>query len=230
MSRLLLRQKAIDLRKLGKTYSEIRTELNPIPKSTLSEWLKNYPLTKSQLDLLEKHRKTNKFLSIEKTRITKKEKYESRLLNTYQLEKKLLIPQIDSHLAIAGLFLYWGEGSKSLRGALSLNNTDPNVLKFTLYWLTKGLNVSKEKIKVYLHLYSDMDIPEEMNYWSTQLNIPLSQFSKPYIKKSERINLSHKGFGHGTCGLMVCDTLLREKITMGIKSIADYYAEKIKSL
>lgn len=53
MARIIDRQKAIELRKQGKTYSEIRNELK-VSKSTLSEWISKFPLTSEQMNLLKK--------------------------------------------------------------------------------------------------------------------------------------------------------------------------------
>ena len=80
---------------------------------------------------------------------------------------------------------------------------------------------------MYLHLYSDMDIEIEKDFWSKELNIPLSQFTNPYIKKSTRKGVFHKGFGHGTCALYVFDARLKERIELGIKAIADHYYGKV---
>ena len=226
MSRIKDRQKAIYLRKQGKTYSEIRGELK-ISKSTLSDWLSKLPLNSEQINNLEKSRKNNKFLGIEKIRITKQRKREARIKIIYEKQKDYWGKLSKRELEIAGLFLYWGEGNKRLNGSVSLNNTDPKVMKFTLYWILNGLQVSKEKIKVDLHLYSDMKIEEEISFWSKELELPLSHFRKPYIKKSKRIDIDQKGFGHGTCTLVVNDVHLKERIMMGIKSIADFYGEKI---
>ncbi len=68
MTQLLTRQKAIKLREQGKTYSEIKRKLD-IPKSTLSDWLHNFPLTSDQFKELEKSIKFNKHVAIEKIRI-----------------------------------------------------------------------------------------------------------------------------------------------------------------
>lgn len=226
MARIKDRQKVIELRKLGKTYSEIRRELD-IPKSTLSDWLSKYPLTDEQIKLLEKSIIRNKDLAVEKIRLAKELKRKTRLKEFYEVETKRWLPLSDRELELAGLFLYWGEGNKSLKGALSLNNTDPQVLKFTLRWLIEGLKVPKERIRVFLHLYNDMNVDQELKFWSRELHLPASQFRKPYIKESMRTGIDHKGFGHGTCGLYVGDVRLKEKVMMAIQSIADYYSSKI---
>lgn len=226
MTLLVKHRQAIELRKLGKTYSEIKNELN-VPKSTLSNWLKDIDLSDKQLAELTRFIKKKKFLAVEKTRKTKQLKRGLRLKNIYNQEKNTLLPLSKKELFVSGLFLYWGEGNKHLQSAVSINNTDPQVLKFSLYWLTQGLDVPKEKIKVFLHLYSDMDKEKELAFWSSELNLPLSQFNNPYIKETKRADLDQKGFGHGTCGLSVNDVRLKEKIILGIKSIADYYSEKL---
>lgn len=168
----------------------------------------------------------NNDLAREKFRETMRLKREKRLRETYELQK-MVLPLSDRELEIAGYFLYWGEGAKRLNGQLRINNTDPKVVKFCLYWLTQVLRVPKERIRVELHLYKDMNVSKEMDYWSKQLDIPLTQFAKPYIKDSNRNGLNHKGFGHGTCGLRVGDTFLKEWVLMGIAAVADYYSSKI---
>lgn len=224
MSRIKDRQVAIDLRKQGKTYSEIRKELN-ISKSTLSDWLSKLPLTSEQFEQLEKSKKNNRVLGIEKIRLTKQKKREERIKAVYENQKVYWGKLSRRELELAGIFLYWGEGNKRLNGSVSLNNTDPKVMKFTLYWFLNGLLVPQEKIKVDLHLYSDMKIKEEISFWCKELNLPLSQFRKPYIKKSKRIDIDQKGFGHGTCALVVNDVRLKEKVMMSIAALADNHGQ-----
>ncbi len=229
MSRIKDRQKAIELRKQGKTYTQIR-EILGISKSTLSDWLSKYPLTEKQIEILQKTHQFNRQIGIEKTRIVKQKKREARIKATYENQKTYWDRLSKRELEIAGTFLYWGEGAKNMKGPISINNTDPEVLKFALFWMIHGLEIPKEKIKITLHLYKDMNIQKEMSYWSSELKLPLSQFAKPYIKESTRINLTHKGFGHGTCGLLVSNILLKERIMMAIKAISDYHGAEIEAM
>lgn len=223
------RSKAILLRRQGMTYGAIKKRLR-VAKSTLSEWLRDVPLSQDQMALLVANKKMSREVAIEKTRIVKSQKRQYRLSMIYDQERKRLLPLDQRTLEIAGLFLYWGEGNKSTQGSVIVNNTDPLVVKFYLYWLIKVLEVSKERVRVGLQLYTDMDKKKEMNYWSTMLHLPLSQFQKPYIKKSLRTSVDHKGYGHGTCGLAISNVRLKERIIMGIRALAEYYAEKIDDL
>lgn len=223
MAKVKERQEALELRlKKKMSYSQIKKTLG-VSKSTLSYWLRDYPLSKERINELRGRSERR----IEKFRKTMRAKRERRLNGFYREEKRKWLPLSKRELFIAGLFLYWGEGGKTGRHTISLNNTDPQVMKFTLHWLIEALEIPREKIRVYLHLYSDMDVGKEMGFWSKELKIPLSRFVKPYIKKSKKADIDHKGFGHGTCGLLVCDTRLKERILMNIKAIADYYGEMI---
>lgn len=221
MAKLLERRKAIELRRQGKSYSEIKQALS-VSKSSLSLWLRNIPLNEKQLSRI----KDKKEKAIERFRESMRLKREKRLKNYYEAQKTKWLPISKKEEFIAGLFLYWGEGNKSSRNSISINNTDPAVIKFSLYWLTRCLGVPKEKIKVQLHLYSDMDIEEGLNFWSKELALKKYQFSKPYIKKTNKIDIDQKGFGYGTCGIMVHDTVLKENILMAMKAFSDCFGEK----
>jgi len=224
MTRIKDRENAIRLRKFGFTYSEIKKKLD-IPKSTLSNWLSNFHLNQKELEKLQKRKDARKLLGIEKTRITKAARRRVRIDEIFKTEKANLLPLANRELYIAGLFLYWGEGLKNIRNpTVSLTNTDPEVIKFYIVWLKKSLNIRTNKMRVYLHLYSDMNVEKSLKYWSKELNISLSGFGNPYIKTSKREKITHKGHGYGTCNLSVHDARLKEKVMLGIKSLADYYA------
>src|SRR3989344_4126411 len=157
MTKVIAYRKALEMRKLGKSYSQIKKELT-LSKSTLSRWLQKYPLNKEQIDAL----RGKNPIRIERYRETMRKKRESRLHAYYEEEKKKWLPLTNRELFLAGLFLYWGEGSTASPHSISLNNTDPLVVKFALVWMTKVLGIPKTRIRVFLHLYSDMDANKEM--------------------------------------------------------------------
>ena len=218
MARFKDREKALTLRKQGKSYSQIK-KLLKLSKSTLSVWLRDYPLSKQRIRELRDWNEQR----IEKYRETMRKKRELRLKQYYKEQKKVLFPLNKREFFLSGLFLYWGEGSKTST-TLSISNTDPSIIKFFIDWLTKNLLVPKEKIKIQLHLYTDMNIKKELKFWSEILNIHFKQFIKPYIKKTSSARINHKGgFGHGTCNARVGDARLAERIHVTIKIIADKY-------
>lgn len=223
MAKLELKQKVLELRKQGKSYSQIKQELK-VSKGSLSLWLKDYPLSKERIKQLRDFSE----IRIEKYSRTMLAKREARLAGFYSEEKAKHLPLSKRELFIAGLFLYWGEGMKNVKYPLALYNTNPQLVKFGLYWYKNSLNIPLEKIKVKLHLYSDMNIAEEIKFWSKALKMPLTRFSKPQIKKSEKSAIKYKGtFGHGTCGLLVNDVRLKERVLSGLSAIADFYENRI---
>lgn len=224
MSKIALREEVIKLRLNGFTYGQIKRALG-VSKSTLSDWLKHLPLSPEQFEKLKINRTLSKDVSREKFRITYQNKRLTRLKQVLDDQAKSLLPLTEKELFLAGLFLYWGEGDKK-HGRVSISNTDPRVVKFSLYWMTNMLKIKKEKIAVLLHLYKDMNVEESIKFWSDILGIDKSQFKKPYIKKSNRSGLTYKSFGHGTCRLHVGNVEASEKLAMSLKAISDYYGAK----
>jgi hypothetical protein len=223
MSKLELKQKVLELRKQGKSYSQIRQELK-VSKGSLSLWLKDFPLSSERIKQLRDFSEVR----IEKYSRTMLAKREARLGEFYNQEKAKHLPLSKRELFIAGLFLYWGEGMKNIKYPLGLYNANPQLVKFGLLWYKNSLSIPADKIKVYLHLYSDMNIVEEMRFWSKELKVPFSRFAKPQIKKSQKSKIKYKGtFGHGTCGLLVNDVRLKERVMAALKAIADYYENRI---
>ncbi len=216
MARYKDRENAIKLRVQGKSYSEIKAKLG-VGKSTLSYWLRDYPLSQERIRELRDHNPRR----IENFRETFRKKREARLKEVYKRVKNDIGEISDRDLFVSGLSLYWAEGTKGLNTVTSLSNTDPAVIKYFIRWL-KLLGVKKDKLRVRLHLYSDMSIKNETNYWSKELNIPLRQFRKPYIKKTSMNRVYFKGgYGHGTCNVLFGSRELNDYVIIGIKYLRD---------
>lgn len=219
MAKVILKRKVIALRKEGKSYGDIRKILK-VSKGSLSVWLKDIPLTEDQKFALKDRRKR----AVETYRKTMRLKRSRRNSGYYLDQIRKWVPLSEREVFIAGLFLYLGEGNKASRNTVGITNTDPSVVKFALYWIINSLKVSKDKVRIQLHLYNDMDIEKEINFWLTELKMKRSYMVKPYIKKSLRMDIDQKGYGHGTCGLVVHNTVIKENILMAIRAITDNYS------
>lgn len=220
MANYALREKAISLRKQGHTYSEIKLRLS-VPKSTLSCWLCKHPLTSDQIEKIKKGR----YRRIEKYRETMQKKKLEKVSGVYVEEENAIGSLSDREFYMAGLGLFWGEGSKLKDSTLELTNTDPTMLRFFIQWCVKGLDVHISSLRISLHLYNDMNIQTETQFWSKELGVPASQFHKPYIKKGDSARINYRGgFGHGTCRITIYNTRLIRKVLMGIKVISNEFA------
>jgi hypothetical protein len=216
MANKQLKQKALEMRAKQMSYSQIKEKLG-VSKGTLSVWLRDLPLSKERILELG----ANSEIRIEKYRNTMLAKQQVKRDVAYKLVSKDIGKINDREMFIAGLFLYWAEGGKTRDASVVLTNTNPTMLKFYLKWL-KLLRVPKDKLRINLHLYSDMNIKEKIKFWSDTLDIPQNQFWKPYIKKSLQTSITYKnGYGHGTCCIVYDNKPFRDYVLMGLKRIQD---------
>jgi hypothetical protein len=218
MTKFIEKRKVVELRKQGKSYSEIR-KIIKVSKASLSLWLKDVILTNEQIVGL----KMKKVRAVERYKISMKEKRQSKLDLYYKNQLKRWFPLSERERFIAGLFLYLGEGNKASRNNISIANTDPSVMKFALYWFLNCLKIQKEKVRLNLHLYDDMNIENEIDFWLKELNLSRTNLNKPYIKKSFRTDIDQKGYGHGTCTLSFHDTVLKDNLIAAIRVITNKY-------
>ena len=97
--------KALELRKAGASYSQIRKTVR-VSKSSLSLWLHDMPLSKKRLGELQGFNEAR----IEKYRETRRKTREARRANVRKVAKKDIGSLSKRDLFLAGLFLYWGGG------------------------------------------------------------------------------------------------------------------------
>ena len=187
MARLKDREKAIQLRLNGASYSKIKEEIG-VSKSTLSNWLRDYPLSEKRIKELRNFDSER----IEKFRNTMAKKRKDRLVAVFNNVSKDIGELSEREFFLIGFFLYWAEGTKGSPYTTTMANTDPSMLKFFIKWL-KMLDVSEARIKIKLHLYSDMDVKTETEYWMKQLKVSKEAFWKPYIKKSSSERINYRG-------------------------------------
>jgi hypothetical protein len=221
MALLQKKSEAIRLREAGSSYSQIREQLN-VSKSTLSLWLRDMPLDEKRLRGLRDF----SAVRIEKFRESMRRKREARLATVRTQVAEDIGCLSQRELLLAGLFLYWGEGTKTAVANTSVSNTDPVMLNFFIEWL-ELLGVPKKKLRIYVHLYADMDVKKELKYWSKTLGLPLSAFRKPYIKDSKRSGLSYpQRFTHGTCNVIYNNRDVSEYVMSALDYIREEFALK----
>lgn len=221
MARKKDKQKALEMRLKGMSYSQIKDKLN-VGKSTLSDWLSSMPLSEKRIREL----RANSPQRIERYRNTMRIKRDIKNKIAYDTIAKKIGNISDREFLIAGLFLYWAEGSKTKSFSIGLTNTNPNMLILFIRWL-KFFDVPKSKLKVHLHLYSDMDIKKQINFWSKTLDISVTQFRKPYIKKTKLSSITYTNcFGQGTCSVILENGPISSEVIMGIQYIQDNLLNK----
>lgn len=219
-----LRQKVIDLRvKKRMSYGQIK-EVTGVSKSTLSYWLRDHHLTDEEITNLRRNSWSKGEVSREKYRNKMRERKKKKDLEMYQIEKNYMDNVSSKELYLAGLMLYLGEGAKKKDSSIVLSNSDPKVIKFFIWWLNKFLDISKDEIRIQLHLYEDMDLSYEKKFWLKYLGVKNSQLYKLSVRKLKRNSFSYSStHGHGTCSLYAFGVDRVRKIMMAIKAMLDTY-------
>ena len=216
MANKILKQKALEMRAKQMSYSQIKEKLG-VSKGTLSGWLKDLPLSKERILELG----ANSEQRIEKFRNTMLQKQKLKSDFAYEKVSKDIGKLNKREIFLAGFFLYWAEGGKTRGSTTVLTNTNPTMLKFYIKWL-ELLGVSRDKLRVNLHLYSDMNIENEISFWSKTLGISRDRFRKPYIKETLFTSITYKnGYGHGTCCVLYGNKPLADYVMMGLKKIQE---------
>lgn len=182
MSKSQLRNQAIHLRKKGISVNKIAIKLN-VAKSTVSLWVRDIVLSIEQLENLRKASVLGAERGSLKGALIQKERW----LNAIEEYKKLGLEAIgsltDRELLIAGLALYWGEGSKKTR-EVQFCNSDSKMILFILIWLKKCFDIELQDIRCKVGINEIYKKREKhiKEYWSMVTSIPMEQFTKTSFK------------------------------------------------
>lgn len=125
-----------------------------------------------------------------------------------------LLPK-EENLRIAGIMLYWGEGTKS-GNSVVFTNSDPDMVILFLRFLRVICGIDEGRLRLLLHLYSDQNEEDMKLFWSKATNIPLDQFSKTYIHEKKK-GVYKKISKYGTISLRYSDKELLKTINNWLK-------------
>lgn len=213
-----LKQKAIDLRKLGQSVKEISKKLN-VSKSSVSVWVRNVNLTNKQKELLANRnfntdiirRRRDTRLSnelIKRNIVIDKAKRDINVLSNFDLR-------------IIGTMLYWAEGRKRGVRIASFSNSDPLMIKVMMRFFREICNVPEDKFRGHIHTHSSSNIKQSLKYWSEVTNIPVRQFYKTYCVPSISSKGKSNSLPNGTLDIHICSSELYLKIMGWIKGISE---------
>ena len=196
--------KAIELRKNGSSYSEIRKVLNT-SKSTLSNWLKDIELTDGQKTRLSRLQATGYIGA--KANQAKSQAHHNKIR---EAAKKEALPLSNNVAFVSGLMLYWAEGDKRT-GRVQFSNSDPAMIKLMMKWFRQFCEVPEEKFRIGLFIHSLHINQDYLAFWSKVTGVPASQFNKPYIKPTI-FSIRKSRLYEGTCVIKVHSKDLASKI------------------
>ncbi len=220
MDRRVLKLKAIELRKEGKSYSEICSILDvTIPKSTLATWFKGIPMTLFQKEeIREKNlvHLSNIRVSAHGVIAQKRKVYLTDLLVDNLHLSKLLQDKNVAKIALA--MLYLGEGGKA-GSYISFGNSNPRVIDLYLKLLRKCYIIDDSKFRVTVQCRADQKIEYLIKFWYAVTNISKKQFYPTQIdprtigKPTQKVNYK------GVCKIDYFSAYIFDDLIQAIKAI-----------
>lgn len=190
-----LKKKAIELRKQGRTYSEILHEVH-VAKSTISLWLKEVGLSVPQVQRITEKRIQAQRRGAD-TQRKKRIRRQFDLIENARVEIKSMTKR---ELWLIGIALYWAEGAKEKEerpgNRTSFSNSDPRMIALFLRWLKECVKIENKDIyfDLYIHESHRGKVSEVLKKWSEILRLPLSFFEHVYFKRN-KINTLRKNTG-----------------------------------
>ncbi|WNM35616.1 hypothetical protein RKE30_37315 [Streptomyces sp. Li-HN-5-11] len=174
-----MRAKARELRLQGWTYDQIEAELG-CSRSSVSLWVRDLPRPEPRYTAEEQRALMNEGLTrrraADRTELGRAK--EAALQDIGKLT--------DRELFMAGVALYWAEGSKSKpyarRERVIFVNSDPGVIRVYLAWLDL-LHVERERLTFRVLIHESADVDEAQRYWAGIADVDVSVFAKPTLKK-----------------------------------------------
>lgn len=212
----------IGLRKSGKTYSEIR-EIYPIPKGTLSDWLKNIKIPKKSRKEMEK-RSYEKWKIANEIFIKKRVDDALKIRLDFENKAKKEIKELSPYtLKLVGSALYWAEGGKTKKGFLRFVNSNPMMVKLMMRFFREICQAPNERIKARIHTYPSMDYGKTLNFWAGLTQLPKENFYIPQtqISKSSKGKRPKNTLPYGTLHLTIYNTPTVSRVMGWIKGISE---------
>lgn len=210
---ITLKARAIELRKNGSSYGEVKRELN-VSKSTLSYWLKDVPLK-------EEYRKkfyTNRILNLARGAQSQKERRLREIAEIIKNSEKEIGKSISlESYRLFGVALYWAEGNK--KHDFGITNSDPHLILFMVKWFEKIFEIPPHTLKAWLNIYPQQNDTDIKKFWSQLTGIPLTNFGKSFVKPLNK-NYKKNTLYYGTIKIIVPrGTDMRHRLFGWVKAV-----------
>ena len=186
MKKLEVKNKALKLRRIGHSYSEIST-LCHITKSTAQVWTHAVEITaegkKRILIIRDSGRKKAGMVHHAKKIQTEVDARE------WARKKVSSVTFTPTLMQIVLACIYYCEGGKDTRSGLIFTNSDPIMMKSFVSMLEQSFGVERKTMKIGMHLHSYHNEDIMKKFWSNLLGFQSSQFNKTFWKKESGITI-----------------------------------------
>src|SRR5680860_106772 len=179
-ARVQEKERAIELRKKGLSYNDILREI-PVAKSTLSNWLKDLPLTKDEKGYLKTRMNSNISRGRIKAAAANRKNRHLKEQAWRKVAEELFYLYEDNPFFYTGVALYWAEGSKR-SSACSFVNSDFIMVNLFVRWLEVFASVPRTSLYLRLYIHKHYAHENCEQFWARELKVPIEQFKKTVYK------------------------------------------------
>lgn len=216
--RAIERKKARELRAHGLSLREIAERIH-CAKSSISDWVRDIPLTPEQIERLELKQDKARAKAANHPNSPKQKwaRIRNDLINSGAKE----IPSQYSLLTLKliGAVLYWAEGYKASINMVNFSNSDPSMIALMMHFFRKVCKVPEKKFRGIVHIHPHLNKERAKKFWSEISGIPIRRFHKTQFGISKASKHKRDTLPLGTFRIVVCDVRLLSKIKGWIKGI-----------
>lgn len=154
-----------------------------------------------------------------KRRSWSKATYVKRNPNGDPFSNRSFLLEQNSFIKGLGLGLYWGEGTKADNHSVRLSNSDPFLIKYFLQFLKKIYKINEEKLRFSLHIFSDINPTQALQYWCEELKVGPEKFLKTQVVNLHRKGTYKKKSKYGVITIIFLNKKLRDIINQELTKI-----------
>lgn len=214
-----LREKAVNLRVNGHSINDICAMLNK-GKGTVWYWIRGVKIQKVNI-FLANAKNRNKQAQIKAARATRK-KFRQLHEQAKQRAKDRWLELQQNVDFRAFIMLYWCEGYKRTKHAVSVSNSNIVLLKLAKFWIEK---FSNKKAVARLQIHADQNEPTIRSFWQNQLNISdVKIMRKSNSGKMKGRNWNSK---YGVCTISIYDAYLKTEIDTWIDLLHQEIVDRV---
>ena len=175
-------------------------------KSSVSEWVRDIPLTSEQVAKLMSRERASEIAASHPNAPKQKFGIERDHIEALAMRDFGVIDR--DKLRVIGAALYWAEGAKD-RNVVAFVNSDPNMIRLMMRFFREVCDVDDAKFRGVLHIHPHLDVEAALGFWSSITRIPVSQFYKTQLAVS-KASVHHKAdrLPKGTFRISISDTRL----------------------
>ena len=216
------KEMVITLRRKGFTYREILSKV-PVAKSSVSLWLKDFPLTDQEKKILKRRKDSD----ISRWRIRAAASLRGARVARDTILREEARVEFDKHIKEpffqVGIALYWAEGAKR-SNMFSFINSDLEMTRLMLSWIQRYLLVgSEEQIRMRVFTHKAFEHEHHEVWWSEQCKIALSRFGKTIFKTQNGLIVKKRPEYRGCARIELGKSSYFKKIRFWQQMLVEYY-------